>query len=236
MRRCATSRSRCSTASMGPPPPLDARFEIEALYRPAEAQLEVGGDWYDTFELPDGKLGIVVGDVVGRGLPAAAAMGQLRSAVRALALTGLGPAAVIRHLDTFVDDVEATQYATLAYAEVDPGHRRRHVLGRRAPAAGAVRSAAGVHGRPLDAAGRRDARRCRGARRGFTLAPGRRVRALHRRSRRAPQRRTSRSASSGWSTALADRPEATPEELAAADSGAWRGRGRRVRPRVPNDV
>jgi len=105
---------------MGPPPPDDPRFEIAALYRPAEAQLEVGGDWYDTFELPDGKVGIVVGDVVGRGLSAAAAMGQLRSAVRALALTGLGPAAVIRYLDTFVDGIEATQYATLAYAEVDP--------------------------------------------------------------------------------------------------------------------
>ena len=105
---------------MGPPPPDDPRFEISALYRPAEAQLEVGGDWYDTFELPDGKVGIVVGDVVGRGLSAAAAMGQLRSAVRALALTGLGPAAVVRYLDTFVDGIEATQYATLAYAEVDP--------------------------------------------------------------------------------------------------------------------
>ncbi len=106
---------------MGPPPPDDPRFEISALYHPAEAHLEIGGDWYDTFDLPDGKIGIVIGDVVGRGLPAAAAMGQLRSAVRALALTGLGPEAVVRHLDTFVDQVDATQYATLAYAEVDPG-------------------------------------------------------------------------------------------------------------------
>jgi PAS domain S-box-containing protein len=105
---------------MGPLLPDDPRFEIAALYHPAEAHLEIGGDWYDTFELPDGKVGIVIGDVVGRGLPAAAAMGQLRSAVRALALAGLGPEAVVRHLDAFVDQVEATRYATLAYAEVDP--------------------------------------------------------------------------------------------------------------------
>jgi serine phosphatase RsbU (regulator of sigma subunit) len=105
---------------MGPPLPDDPRFEIAALYHPAEAQLEVGGDWYDTFELPDGKVGLVIGDVVGRGLSAAAAMGQLRSAVRALALAGLGPEAVARHLDTFVDQVEPTRYATLAYAEIDP--------------------------------------------------------------------------------------------------------------------
>lgn len=105
---------------MGPPPPRDPRFEIQALYRPGEAKLEIGGDWYDTFALPDDKLGIVVGDVVGRGLSAAAAMGQLRSAVRALALTGLGPEAVILHLDTFVDQIEAAQFATLAYAEVEP--------------------------------------------------------------------------------------------------------------------
>ncbi len=62
----------------------------------------------------------MVGDVVGRGLAAASAMGQLRSAVRALAGAGMGPEAVTRHLDTFVAQAEATQYATLAYAEVDP--------------------------------------------------------------------------------------------------------------------
>ena len=101
-------------------PPDDARFTVESLYQPAVEHLEVGGDWHDAFRLPGGKLAIVVGDVVGRGLPAASAMGQLRSAVRALAGTNLGPEAVLRHLDTFVDDVEAAQYATLVYAEVDP--------------------------------------------------------------------------------------------------------------------
>ena len=101
-------------------PPRDARYEVATLYQPADEHLEVGGDWYDAFTLPGGSVGIVVGDVVGRGLAAASAMGQLRSAVRALAGAGMGPEAVTRHLDTFVAQAEATQYATLAYAEVDP--------------------------------------------------------------------------------------------------------------------
>ena len=101
-------------------PPQDPRYTVATLYRPAVAYLEVGGDWHDAFTLPGGKVGIVIGDVVGRGLPAASAMGQLRSAVRALAGAGLGPDAVMRHLDTFVELSPASQYATIAYAEVDP--------------------------------------------------------------------------------------------------------------------
>jgi PAS domain S-box-containing protein len=101
-------------------PPRDSRFEMATLYRPAVEHLEVGGDWHDAFALAGGRVGIVVGDVVGRGLAAASAMGQLRSAVRALAGAELDPAAVLRHLDTFVGQVDAAQFATLAYAEVDP--------------------------------------------------------------------------------------------------------------------
>ena len=170
---------------MGPPLPDDPRFEIEALYQPAEAQLEVGGDWYDTFELPDGKVGIVVGDVVGRGLSAAAAMGQLRSAVRALALAGLGPAAVDPSPGHVRRPGRGDAVRDARVRRGRPGQRRRHVHRRRAPAAGAVPSAAGVHGGPLDAAGRqrRDAAADRGA---LHARAGRRVRALHRRPRRAP--------------------------------------------------
>lgn len=101
-------------------PPSDPRFSIVTLYEPAGEQLEVGGDWHDAFTLPGGRVGLVVGDVVGRGLTAATAMGQLRSAVRALALTGLGPQAMIRSLDAFVAEIPAAQFATLVYAEVDP--------------------------------------------------------------------------------------------------------------------
>jgi len=101
-------------------PPRDERFEVATLYHAAVEHLEVGGDWHDAFWLADGRIGITVGDVVGRGLGAASAMGQLRSAVRALAAAGLEPAAVLGHLDTYVAEVEAARYATLAYAEVDP--------------------------------------------------------------------------------------------------------------------
>ena len=101
-------------------PPRDPRFELATLYHAAVEHLEVGGDWHDAFMLAGGRVGIVVGDVVGRGLRAASAMGQLRSAVRALAGAGLEPAAVLAHLDTFVEQVDDARYATLAYAEVDP--------------------------------------------------------------------------------------------------------------------
>ena len=101
-------------------PPQDPRFEIATLYHSAVEHLEVGGDWHDAFTLAGGRVGIVVGDVVGRGLRAASAMGQLRSAVRALAGAGLEPAAVMAHLDTFVEQVDDARYATLAYAQVDP--------------------------------------------------------------------------------------------------------------------
>jgi sigma-B regulation protein RsbU (phosphoserine phosphatase) len=105
---------------LGSVPPADSRYTVATLYRPAIQSLEVGGDWHDAFLLPDGRVGIAAGDVVGRGLQAATAMGQLRSAVRALAAAGFGPGAVLGHLDGFVAQIEPAQYATLAYAAVDP--------------------------------------------------------------------------------------------------------------------
>ena len=113
-------------------PPVDPRIELATVYRPAVEHLEVGGDWHDAFALPGGRVGIAVGDVVGRGLGAASAMGQLRSAVRALAGADLGPAEVLAHLDTFVEQAAAARYATVIYAEVDP-------------ATGAVRCASAGH-------------------------------------------------------------------------------------------
>jgi serine phosphatase RsbU (regulator of sigma subunit)/anti-sigma regulatory factor (Ser/Thr protein kinase) len=100
-------------------PPDDDRFAVATAYRPGEASLEVGGDWYDVFWAEPGVLAVVVGDVVGRGLGAAVAMGQLRSAVRALAGPGVGPARLITGLDRFVEQVEAAGMATLAYVEID---------------------------------------------------------------------------------------------------------------------
>ena len=100
-------------------PPVDPRFQVVTHYRPAFVTLEVGGDWYDTFAVGEGRIGIAVGDVVGRGIQAASAMGQLRSAIRALAGADLRPARLIERLDVFVEQIETARWATLAYAEVD---------------------------------------------------------------------------------------------------------------------
>jgi sigma-B regulation protein RsbU (phosphoserine phosphatase) len=100
-------------------PPRDDRFALVAHYRPAGDTLEVGGDWHDAIRLDDDRVAIVVGDVVGRGIEAAATMGQLRSAIRALAGTRLTPARLLDHLDTFVEQVESAWMATVLYADVD---------------------------------------------------------------------------------------------------------------------
>ncbi|HWT24427.1 MAG TPA: SpoIIE family protein phosphatase [Solirubrobacteraceae bacterium] len=99
-------------------PPRDPRFEVATYYRPAGETLEVGGDWYDCFPVSDGRVAIAVGDVVGRGIVAASAMGQLRSAMRALAGADLGPRRVLERLDTFVEPLIAARFATVAYAEI----------------------------------------------------------------------------------------------------------------------
>ncbi|WP_127128659.1 SpoIIE family protein phosphatase [Georgenia sp. SYP-B2076] len=99
--------------------PQDGRFVVTTAYRPGVEVLEVGGDWYDAFLVERDVLAVVVGDVVGRGLGAAAAMGQLRSAVRAVAGPEIGPAGVLSRLDRFVGQVDAAASATLAYAEVN---------------------------------------------------------------------------------------------------------------------
>jgi len=99
--------------------PSDPRFAIETHYQAAAQDLEVGGDWFDAFLITPDKLAVVVGDVVGRGIDAATTMGQLRSAIRALAAAEAGPARLLERLDRFVDRVESARMATVAYAEVD---------------------------------------------------------------------------------------------------------------------
>jgi serine phosphatase RsbU (regulator of sigma subunit) len=89
-------------------------------YEPAAGTLEVGGDWYDVVDLPGGRHGIVVGDVVGSGLPAAAVMGQLRSAGRALLLESNSPAHVLGALDRFASLVPGASCSTVFCAVVDP--------------------------------------------------------------------------------------------------------------------
>ena len=100
--------------------PADGRFEVGVTYRPAVRGDEVGGDWYDAFWLDDADgLGVVVGDVVGRGIGAAATMGQLRSAVRAFASTGMGPAAAMDALDAYSRRHAVGDLATVVHVQAD---------------------------------------------------------------------------------------------------------------------
>ncbi len=93
---------------------------IATSYRPANQGHEVGGDWYDVFELPGGRIGCAAGDVAGHDLAAAAAMGRLQLLLRYTALKGAGPAAVLAALDQACPDLSGTPFATVAYAEYDP--------------------------------------------------------------------------------------------------------------------
>jgi sigma-B regulation protein RsbU (phosphoserine phosphatase) len=97
-------------------------LEFAARYVPG-ADIRVGGDWYDVFPLPGDRWGIVMGDVVGHGLPAAVIMGRLRSALRAYALLDVdNPAHVLDKLDRKATHFEPGAMATVLYAVVDPAH------------------------------------------------------------------------------------------------------------------
>jgi PAS domain S-box-containing protein len=100
------------------PSTLPAGFAVR--YEPATPPLEVGGDWYDTVALPDGRTGIVVGDCVGRGLEAASVMGQLRSACRALMLQEASPARTLMALDQFAASVPGALCTTVFCGVLDP--------------------------------------------------------------------------------------------------------------------
>ncbi|WP_420821973.1 PP2C family protein-serine/threonine phosphatase [Streptomyces avicenniae] len=102
-----------------------APFEAAAVYRtstdPALRAGQVGGDWYDALRLPDGALGVVIGDVVGHDLTAAAAMAQARHMLRALLYTGHGsPGAVLGELDRVLTAITDQPITTACLARVDP--------------------------------------------------------------------------------------------------------------------
>jgi PAS domain S-box-containing protein len=124
--------------------PVVPGIVLEASYMPVTRNMEIGGDWYDAFRLPDGKLAVAAGDVMGKGLTAAAGMGRVRNALRALALTDPRPAAVLAGLDRlFVATELEEQVTTVAYLVVDPetgdgmagnaGHLPPLLLSRDAP-------------------------------------------------------------------------------------------------------
>ncbi|MFD3778292.1 SpoIIE family protein phosphatase [Streptomyces sp. NPDC058612] len=102
-------------------PPDTAGLEVAYRYQPAAATSEIGGDWFDAIPQVGGTTALVVGDVMGSGINAAASMGQLRTATRTLAELGLDPTQVLRQLDRTTAALEET-IATCVYAVYDP-HR-----------------------------------------------------------------------------------------------------------------
>jgi serine phosphatase RsbU (regulator of sigma subunit)/DNA-binding response OmpR family regulator/anti-sigma regulatory factor (Ser/Thr protein kinase) len=100
------------------PPVRGARVAVR--YLPAGWGLEAGGDWYDVVHQPDGQVALAIGDVVGRGVPAAAMMGQLRHALRAYLVEGHGPASALSRLDALVERSGPGTLATVACAAYDP--------------------------------------------------------------------------------------------------------------------
>lgn len=89
-------------------------------YLPGSRDVGVGGDWFDVIPLSCGRVALVIGDVMGRGLRAAAAMGQLRTAVRMLAVLDHLPEDVLRHLDDLAQGTDEVALATCVYAVYDP--------------------------------------------------------------------------------------------------------------------
>jgi anti-sigma regulatory factor (Ser/Thr protein kinase) len=95
-------------------------LRVAATYQPGGIDAAVGGDWYDVITLGAGRTAVVIGDVMGRGVRAAAVMGQLRTAVRAYARLDLPPHEVLQLLDGLAADIDANQIATCVYAVYDP--------------------------------------------------------------------------------------------------------------------
>ncbi|MFJ9019846.1 SpoIIE family protein phosphatase [Streptomyces sp. NPDC102259] len=100
-------------------PPVTGGLEVASRYQPAGATTEVGGDWFDVIPLPDGKTALVVGDVMGSGIDAAATMGRLRTATTTLASLDLDPAVLLEHLDRITQGLDHS-IATCVYAVHDP--------------------------------------------------------------------------------------------------------------------
>jgi serine phosphatase RsbU (regulator of sigma subunit)/anti-sigma regulatory factor (Ser/Thr protein kinase) len=98
-------------------------LELGSYYRSGGFNTDVGGDWYDVLELPDGRVGLVVGDVMGKGIPAARLMAEVRSALRAHVTLDPSPSTVLERLDAFVSSptgsgIGSQQLVTVAYGVV----------------------------------------------------------------------------------------------------------------------
>jgi len=112
-RETSLTLQRAMLPPVQPPPGFTVRYE------PAVLPLEIGGDWYDVLPIGEHRIGIVVGDCVGRGLPAAAIMGQLRSSARALVINGAEPAVLLDQLDSAASLIPNAYCTTVFLAILD---------------------------------------------------------------------------------------------------------------------
>lgn len=100
--------------------PKQPEFSFSAAYRPASEEADVGGDWYDAFPLPDGRIAISVGDVAGHGIDAAVIMGEVRQAIRMAAIGSESPAAVLDYVNSVVRLRESIGMVTAIFGTYDP--------------------------------------------------------------------------------------------------------------------
>jgi serine phosphatase RsbU (regulator of sigma subunit)/anti-sigma regulatory factor (Ser/Thr protein kinase) len=94
-------------------------MEVAACYHPGAHQLHVGGDWYDAIEVDPSRVVFTVGDVVGKGVAAAAVMGRVRSALRALAFRCSDPADILRSLEAYAATIDGAEFATVCCCDLD---------------------------------------------------------------------------------------------------------------------
>ena len=106
---------------------------VASRYLPATTDVAIGGDWYDIIALGDGRLGLVIGDVAGHGVNAAATMGQIRMALRAYAVDDLSPAAALGRLNRLMRELQPGTMATVLYAHLDPATPRSPLRERGPP-------------------------------------------------------------------------------------------------------
>jgi GAF domain-containing protein/anti-sigma regulatory factor (Ser/Thr protein kinase) len=105
-----------------------AGLDVAARYLPAAAATSLGGDWYDVFPIGGGRIGLAVGDVVGHGLPAAALMAQLRTALRAYAFDGYPPGEVVDRLNRMLAHIAPATMTTGMYLALDPERERVEIV------------------------------------------------------------------------------------------------------------
>ena len=103
--------------------PHVAGCEFHAAYRPASDEAEIGGDWYDAFPLPDGRVAISMGDVAGHGLEAATVMGEIRQAMRSAAVGEHSPAAVLDHINSVINLRKTIGMVTAIFGYYKPNVR-----------------------------------------------------------------------------------------------------------------